>query len=296
MRYRVWGRYISWMAVGYALLIILVIAWFQVRTPARHGDGSTPAPTATALLGGVLLFSLAAGAGSMAVIQLAKQILGVRGLYQEYKVRRWLAGRSDGKENSDGAGNSAYRDLSRGLGYGKGQEGTLGRSEERALFNLPIEQLAAQVSLAADMAISYPGEYPALLEALAGQHDATASAPGAGTGLRTAPSSATPGPSGKSAPNAADRAVAVSAVSERDIRLSYQVRSGVDALQLGQGWRRTVRLGAVLISGLLGVIWVGFLDIHPGLRIAYILSALILGGFISWFLRDLVAIVERLRS
>ncbi len=295
MRYLVWGRYISWIAVAYALVIILVIAWFQVRTPAQHGDRSTPAPTATALLGGVLLFSLAAGAGSMAVIQLAKQILGVRGLYQEYKVRRWLAGRTDGKGNSHGAGKSAYRDLSRGLGYGRGQEGTLGRSEERALFNLPIEQLAAQVSLAADMAISYPREYPALLEALAGQHDAPASAPSIATDERTAPSSGTPGPPGKSAPNADGRAVAV---NERDIRLSYQVRSGVDALQLyvGQGWRRTVRLGAVLISGLLGVIWVGFLDIHPGLRIGYILSALILGGFISWFLRDLVAIVERLRS
>jgi hypothetical protein len=272
----VW-RSIGWVAALGALTAILVLAILQVNSPAQHIDKSTPAPTATALLGSFLLFSLAAGAGSMAIIQLAKNILGVRAFYQEYKVKRWLAGR--GQRSWD----TAYQDLIRALGYSKGPEGQLAKSEEHALFNLPVEQLAAQISLAADLAVSYPTEYNGLLEALTGEP----------VKLRKEPdikASNPPGGTRASAP--------VAVPTNLDIRRSYQVRSGVDGLQLyvGQGWRRTVRLGAVLISGVLGVIWVRFLNIYPTLSVAYILSGLILGGFISWFLRDLVAIVERVRS
>lgn len=263
-------RFIGWAAVIYSLAIILALALVRVNSPTQHGDRSTPAPNATALLGSVLLFSLAAGAGSMAVIQLAKQILGMRAFYQQYRVRRWLEGRGE-----TATWKPAYEDLIRALGYGKGKKRTLRGSEERALFNLPVEQLAAQVSLAADLTLRYPREYGSLLDALTGQREDAERKPSASNGNAVA-----------------------SEATERDIRLSYQVRGGVDGLQLyvGQGWRRTVRLAAVLISGLLGVTWFRFLKIYPSLSVAYILSALILGGFISWFLRDLVAIAERLRG
>jgi hypothetical protein len=269
----VW-RSIGWVAALAALTTILVLAIIAVSSPPQHFDKSTPAPTATALLGSFLLFSLAAGAGSMAIIQLAKNIFGVRAFYQEYRVKRWLKGRSEASWET------AYKDLIRALGYSKVPEGKLARSEEHALFNLPVEQLAAQISLAADLAISYPTEYNDLLGALTGESGKPKTDPS------IKPTNPTDASGGTRVP------------TDLDIRQSYQVRSGVDGLQLyvGQGWRRTVRLGAVLISGVLGVIWVRFLNIYPNLSLAYILSGLILGGFISWFLRDLVAIVERLRS
>jgi hypothetical protein len=291
-------RAIGWVVASLILAIILALAILQVQAPSQGIDKSTPAPSATTLLGSFLLFSLAAGAGSMAIIQLAKNILGVRAFYQEYKVKRWLAGRRGP------IAKPAYDDLIRALGYcktpenDKSPEAKLGQSEERALFNLPVEQLAAQISLAADLAVSYPSEYKNLLEALTGQPVEAATA----TGIEaTNPPGSAGGNlphSGKSEPSASPSASTVNVPTDTEIRRSYQVRSGMDGLQLyvGQGWRRTVRLNAVLISGLLGVVWVRFLNIYPSLSVAYILSGLILGGFISWFLRDLVAIVERLRS
>lgn len=270
-------RLIASLAVVLALFAIVALGLLQGISKAQKGDTSNLPPHTTALVGGVLLFSLAAGAGSMAIIQLAKQVLGVRAFYQEYKVRQWLGGRGDD------TGQPAYDDLIRALGYGKDADGQMGRSEERALFNLPVDRLAAQVSLAADLALSYPGDYPSLLGALTGERRGTEGKPGAGESGKPHPSN----PPSKGA-----------RVTDADVRLSYQVRGGVDRLQLyvGQGWRRTVRLSAVLISGVLGVIWVQFLTIYPSLSAAYVLSALILGGFISWVLRDLVAIIERLRS
>jgi hypothetical protein len=172
--------------------------------------------------------------------------------------------------------------------------------EELALFNLPIAQLAAQVSIAADLALSYPQDYKAFLASLAGNYEAFTNGPRAGPpSLQPSPASSVPGPRQRLYRSGArGRAAPANEVSERDIYRGHLVRGGVDALQLyvGQGWRRFVRISAVLISGILGLVWVSFLDIRPGLRIAYVLSALVLGGLISWFLRDLVAIVERLRG
>jgi hypothetical protein len=314
-----------------ALLVILFLS--ALRAMTHHGNSSTLAHTTTTLVDGVLLFSLAAGTGSMAIIQLAKQIFGVRSYYQERSVRQWLVGRGGA------AGGPAYDDLVRALGYGKrakgsqGTEGEFGRSEARALFNLPVDQLAAQVSLAADLALSEPGDYPNRLAVLTVGRDGATDKASTGTGDKADPHGGDPALGGEQAsggagdqadPHRGDPASGGKQatnppvhseppevitgppvpnepsriVTDADVRLSYQVRGGVDGLQLyvGQGWRRTVRLSAVLISGLLGAIWVWFVDISASLSIAYVLSSLILGGFIAWVLRDLVAIVERLRS
>jgi hypothetical protein len=76
------------------------------------------------------------------------------------------------------------------------------------------------------------------------------------------------------------------------------VRAGIDQLQvsIGHRWRRYVRSAAVGLSGLIGIAIVEASEVPTRQRGLDILAALLVGGFVAWFARDVAALVERLRG
>jgi hypothetical protein len=254
------------LAEAFPLFLAVMVALVSALA-ARRGI-RLPGDTPTEQVAGIVWFAFATGATSMAVIEAAKRLFGLRGLYQHRQVRMWLIDRSP----SEPAGRNAYQQLLAALGVvapGSGSRELLRRHHLRRLFNLPIEQVAGQVRSAADLAIVNPRGYGYLLVALAGTYD-----------IET-------GPEGSDA----------DAESSVELQLAHAVNSGVDALQIavGEGWRRYVRSTAVLVSGLLGLALARFADLDPSAIGAYVLAALLLGGFLAWFLRDVTAVVERWR-
>ncbi|HET9893467.1 MAG TPA: hypothetical protein VFQ44_00785 [Streptosporangiaceae bacterium] len=191
---------------------------------------------------------LASGFASMATIQVAKSLLGLRGLYQERQLWRWFDG-----------GGVGFSELRAAL--------SLSDKSEKSIFDLPIEQLAAQVSAAADFALAEPGRYPDFLRLLTRQGSSV-----------DIPSEADPGGD--------------------EISRHYLIRAGIDQLQatVGYRWRNYVRSTAMWLSGLYGIAIVECSRVTGAERGLDILASLLVGGFVSWFARDVTAAIERLRG
>lgn len=242
-------------------------------------------------------FAIVIGAASTATVQMLKQFLPVRAALQRQWVMQWIGDRcavealwadwlerqnipkegSSAKAISDAQSTAAAEELEAAL------LGGFAKQDLQHVFDLAIEHLCAQVSSAADFALSQPERYAELLLALAGPAKLES------IDVLAPPVSVTDGhilrQRGK--PDS-DRPFAV---------LAEGTRAGIDLLQIsvGQKWRRTVRASAVLLSGLFGAF--GALLVHQSLssRLLYTLAALVFGGFFAWVIRDLTAIAERLR-
>jgi hypothetical protein len=263
----------------------------------------------------VLGFAVAIGVASAAALQLAKQLFWVRSRFQRRWVMGWIGERCaiealwadwlernpkiegnpsaspDPASASESASSLAASSLAasqRRLAAEELEEALLGGRAKRALrdvFDLPIEQLCAQISSAADLAITEPDRNAELLLGLMGP-----------TGLTHIDSLAPPqrivdGRIERKEPAHSEKADAYSPVAQG-------VRTGIDVMQIsvGQRWRRGVQGSAVLISGILGVIGVFFARVTWPTRGLFILAALVFGGFFAWLVRDLTAIVERIRG
>lgn len=231
---------------------------FELVSSARPAEPVlSPADTARQ----VFVVLVAAGFASMAVIQVAKSLLGLRGLYQQRQLWIWFGGRR---------GPAAYFELLEALNL-------LGHSPW-GIFDLPIEQLSAQISAAADFALTEPGRYQRFLASLIGS----------GTAI---PAPASP------APAAATKAPTVGPEGDQTAH-HYYVRASIDRLQatLGYRWRNYVRSTAMWLSGLFGIAIVEASRVTGLERGLDILAALLVGGFFSWLARDITASIERLRG
>ncbi len=144
----------------------------------------------------------------------------------------------------------------------------LGTRSMRATFDLPPERLVAQIATALDVALFQPKLYGPLLTAVAGLPPAAADLP-----------------------------------SDEDTELlgsqeAQQLRLSLDNLQttLTQVWRGIIQGAVVWIAGAYGVL-ASFAGALSGTNQArYLLAALILGGPIAWAIRDLTAVLGRLRN
>ena len=227
--------------------------------------------------------------------EVGKQVFGVRGIVQRTWVLRWIETRSteeplwsDWRERhpeisrddtvadlADAQRQLASIELQRAL------LGGLSPHELQRVFNLPVEQLCAQIGAAADLAMSEPPDHAELLLALTGP-----------AWLKEIDSLAPPNRvvNGRIFRRRSEDNTAYALVAQA-------ARSGVDMMQisLGQRWQRGVRLAAIYVSGLLGV--TAAVLVHGSVLAQVLLgaAALVLGGFFSWLTRDLVAIVERVR-
>lgn len=247
-------------------VLIAAIAGFgiiELVSSAKPAEPSlSPADTARQ----VFVVLVAAGFASMAVIQVAKSLLGLRGLYQHRQLLIWFGGHKD----------PAYHELLKALNL-------LGHSL-RGIFDLPIEQLSAQISAAADFALTDPDRYERFLSSLTGTGIAPPrppAAPEVGPAL-VAPETAAPtvGP------------------DSDQMTLHYYVRASIDRLQatIGYRWRNYVRSTAMWLSGLFGIAIVEASRVTGLERGLDILAALLVGGFFSWLARDITASIERLRG
>jgi hypothetical protein len=267
------GRILSLAIAGAVNVagIVVVLAYVAGNGRLRLGPGSV-----AGRIGDVLMFALLCGVLAFATIEILKRVLALRGYYQRFKTREWLGDRT---KHGDGA----LRELMSCMGLGtldrRGQS-LFELTEAQRVFNLPTEQLAAQISAAADVAVA--------------THRL-----GLLSGLTRLP------------PDAILERINASTRGDRHpgydpgFELSQQIRAGIDQLQisLSERWRRLLQGAALWISGLYGIALAGSLPeasgqatVQPTSRSLYVFSALVIGGLVAWTIRDLTAAIARSRS
>jgi hypothetical protein len=209
----------------------------------------------------LLSFSLSCALLSYGTVEALKRIVPMRGWFQQHQTRLWLERHPAGAE--------ASWELIRLMEL----EDSV--AAHRA-FNLPVEQLAAQIGAAADLALGEVPDRSPLVAALAGsvkRHPAFASVSGQGV-----PSRSMGDP-------------------DETFELAQRVRVGIDRLQIsvGEQWRRTVQGATMSLAGLYGIGLVHAAHLADRSEPRYVLAALLLGGPIAWTLRDAAALLERVR-
>jgi hypothetical protein len=255
-----------------ALLIMGVVSYVLIEALGgqrfHFGAGSISGQVRN-----VLWFAALCGIASAGTIEILKRVIHVRGVFQEKQLQNWLGARWHGDSSTDEPHLDPFRDLLQAL--------RLRQSEAWRVFDLPTEQLAAQLAAAADTALASPDSYPALLDALAG------------TGAPRAAMAAAVEAETEAERQASGSAFARGALFE----FEQAVRTGVDQFQIaiGERWRSTVQGAALWISGAFGI-GLTYASGHAddgGPR--YVLAALLLGGPFAWVIRDVAALLERAR-
>jgi hypothetical protein len=246
------------LAIGTAVVVYAII---QDDTSGTIGPAETHIVDQIKEIG---WYAALSGVLAMSALEISKRLFGLRGIYQRRQVAQWLATRTNPT-----IGKLALDELDQALGAdipsGSSRADVLSKQIDRLrLFNLPMEQVAAQVSEAAETQLMINPTTSNLLAALVGEP------------ISTAPT---------------DEPI--------DTIRAHRLQAGVDALQISvaERWRRYIRSSAVALSGLVGVLIAQNLnDRTLNGETTLVLGSLILGGVISWLARDLFALVERLRQ
>jgi hypothetical protein len=161
-----------WSLIGLVVAVVIIVAVVIGAVFSRQAIGRT---AMTGQWGGVLVFALLCSLISFAVLEIAKRLLPVRQYVQESYLRQWWDARAYAaavpaevhgwKELMDVIGirpnrsRSVIRLASRGRSVSRPSYGD-------PIFGLPIQLLAAQISNAADLALTDPSRYPLLYFAL----------------------------------------------------------------------------------------------------------------------------------
>jgi hypothetical protein len=231
----------------------------------------------------------AIGLVSMAILQTVKDAFPVRRLFQRWWVRRWLAAQARRAEAAGAVAGAATappepppaeEDLLR-LATG---------ADARAFYDLPIEQLCAQMNAAAGIVLDYPWRHGPLLHALSAGADAA----DLQALLDVRPVAEKP----RSQQTEEDRRRLGDILDPRT-RVGHQIQRNIDALQIAAGfrWRLTLQVAAIAVSGALVVVAFWMLGEPPQSAYwwLYLLGA-ILSGFLAPVARDLVAALQQLRK
>jgi hypothetical protein len=200
----------------------------------------------------LLWFTVACGLASFATIEAVKRLTGIRALYHERETKRWIERRA---VRRNGEEPDPFWMLLSVMGVSDDRS----PGDRKRVFDLPAEQLAAQLSGAAEIAVATPDAYGPLVAAFAAGY----------------------GPTSRGGA----------------YELAQRVRAGVDQLQisLSERWRRYVQGAALWLAGLYGILLTRVVDVARDAEATYILAALVVGGPLAWLIRDATAAVERLR-
>lgn len=157
--------------------------------------------------------------------------------------------------------------------------------EDIRRFDLPLEQIMAQLGHAADQAIgdlftdrTVPGQPKRLAHLTAAQRDTDEY---------------------RFLVRLLGKDSLTKAETDGDpTRLRLETQAALDDLQVsvGNAWRWRLRLTACTLSALFALAALIFAPAPPGSKIAALASSFLLGGFLAGFFRDLAAIVERFRG
>jgi hypothetical protein len=269
----------AWMGVA-AFVLVTAGSGLLYRILARKSVELAPALFAVAVMvyglmvwlvrrprpfdapvGDALVWALVCALGSFAIVELCKRLFGLRGVYQRRQVAWWLVHR--GQAHVPGRRSTSWdRDPTKAPAF---EQLLSAMSPEQQAFDLPIELLSAQINSCLDIVFAHPSAHAALLGALSGQQ-AVEKADG-------------------------DGGSADAMIQDWESRaLAQRVRTGLDHLQIsiGQRWRRYVQGFAVLVSALLALV------LTPT-DSAYLFAVMLIGGVLSWSIRDVSAILERWR-
>ncbi|MSP48376.1 MAG: hypothetical protein EXQ95_03505 [Alphaproteobacteria bacterium] len=213
-----------------------------------------------------LFLLAAAGTISMAVIQIVKELIPVRRSYQRNWLTKWLAARV-GVVAPPGAALAAVRSELIELATG---------GDDRAFFELPAEQVVAQMNAAAQIAMDYPRRHTALLSVLS----AGVSADDLATFLA--------GPTG---PEAQPR------YTDARNRIGHRLQRNLDGLliALGNDWRWWMQIIAIALTLLIVEIAVVLSTNWSLAAILWAVPVGIIGGYLAPITRDLVAALQNLR-
>jgi hypothetical protein len=228
------------------------------------------------VLTSLLWFSVFCGLASMATVEVAKRLTGLRGLYQERQVRLWLTERATGGDPT-----ALSEQLDSVLGLTRAAAGY--PAKRRALYNLPVGQLVAQIGIAAERVLSNPASDRRLVSALIGE-----------AAMPPSP----PTPPTANAPDTAKASIQEDTAARERARRAYEsqlLRTALDQLQISVSgrWRTWVQWTAVALSGAYGIA-LGYLMNLAG-RSVYVLAAIFIGGFFSWLAKDVSGGLERWR-
>jgi hypothetical protein len=277
------GRVLSRHArtVNRTLFVGLVV--YAIARGAESGV-DLHAGSVGAQVGDLLGFASLCGLLAYATVELVKRLTGLRAAVNSAVVAGWF-------EDQYVALRNEYRDELEQVDFDAQREAThrlrvprfpwaqdalppigmllaaLGTQDLTVMFDLPPERLVAQISTAIDVALYQPERYGSLLAVVARlpyQPEPTAN-------------------------------------QETELLGSHEaqyLRLALDDLQtmLTQRWRQIVQSAAVWVAGAYGVATTFAGGLSGTNQARYLLAALVLGGPIAWAIRDLTAVLGRLRQ
>jgi hypothetical protein len=219
---------------------------------------------------------------STALIQTVKDLLPVRRWFQQSFVRKWLSARakeSTRRRHTNLNVTDAEKDLIH-LATG---------GDVAAFYDLETEQLCGQMNSAAQIVLAYAARHPNLLPCLAPE-----AAPADIENVMSVPESG----AAETSQLTAEQSKAVTALLDARNRVAHQVQRGIDALQISMSfrWKLILQIAAYILCFAIpfaGVFWINPEGQH---RIFDAMIIGILAGFFSPVVRDLMAVVNRLRK
>jgi hypothetical protein len=270
---------IRFLAVLTAILAasaaIAVLVWFFSNPEGVTRQEATSNLVTFAVQ--TLALSAVTGFAAMATLEMVKRLFHLRG--------RFFFGRVAGPE---------FVRLARPLP--PGESAKVDHEADVRRVDLPLEQLMAQLSYAADQALNQlfadrtePGSRPPVRRARLGPPRVTRR-------------------SDRVPRDADDYKLLVRLVGEASLRraesegdptmLRLETQVALDDLQVsvGNAWRWRLRLTSSALAALFALVALIYVPVPPGSKIAALAGSFLLGGFLAGFFRDLVAIVERFRS
>ncbi|MGR6962974.1 hypothetical protein ACU610_00690 [Geodermatophilus sp. URMC 61] len=276
----------SWLsgllaALGlYALLFsglaVAIVAGIIVALPLVDVSSGVANPAPSGWV--ALLVIMGSGVAAMISIEIVRRLVPIRGIYQRRAVSRLLGGA-----------------VTSGSPYGL--------RAELAWYDVPLEQLIAQMggiaekellALEADSGSSDTRQVPALLGALTKMEE-----------MQLTTSMPVPAPTLPSQYSIRRRRDEPMTMEYREVpgdeaEVRARLEAALDELQIviGARWRRCLRLSGCLLAACITYIAIAVAYYPQGdgaALLPFLPSAFILGGFISWLARDLVAAVERWR-
>jgi hypothetical protein len=252
-----------WVDRVNAAFIAGVLLYVLIRALNKHSF-RLETGSISAQVRDLLWFALACGLLSFATIECVKRLTYVRATFHKQETQRWLNSRLERIAGDAKVQSSPFDELVAAM--------AIEPDDQRRVFNLPSEQLAAQISAAADLALTTPDTDSSYQYFLASVTRDERDLPGK--------------PQGPREPDA------------EDLRRAQQVRIGLDQLQVGlrDRWRRYLWGAGLWISGAygIGLAFAGHKEAAVGPR--HVLAALVLGGVVAAVARDVTAIIERLRG
>jgi hypothetical protein len=225
----------------------------------------------------------AIGAVVMAFIQQVKNLTFFRELWQRSQFLSWLRSRFAGPTNR-------IEDVLIRLSTS---------GNRKALYELQIEQMTAQLSAAAQFVLDFPndesvqGAGKSILLAFAPDSAADIEIIIKGPDLKW-----TMAPSGLTAQDIADR----QNFAEAKVRVQRHIQRSIDAIQIsiGSKWQALLQWISTILGGGFGVILLKSskdANIYSTLQmVSFFLASAILSGFLAPVTRDLVAALENLRK